>query len=118
MAATLTTTAECIAKAGENADATIVADTTQITAWIEQAEGYIEHSTRRSWVANFSSLGTPAKAILDDFCSSFVARRIIAYNTTGYLSREADTLMNENTDSMRNAERALKDPKSNDLVTP
>ena len=98
MAGTLSTASEAIVKAGENANATIVADTTQITSWIEQAEGNVEHQTRRSWVANFATLGTPVKAMLDDVVSSMVALKIIAYNTTSYLSREADTLMNLNDD--------------------
>ena len=43
---------------------------------------------------------------------------IIAYDTTGYLSREADILLNVNDDKASSGLRILKDFKSNELKTP
>ena len=118
MVATLTASTACIKKAGANADATITADDTTITAWIEQEEGRVEAETRRTWVANFSDLSTPIKNILDDVVSSGVAKRIIAYNPDGFETAEFDTLMNLNTDIEKGGIVVLKDKNSNTLLTP
>ena len=96
MSWTLTTSAKSVANAGANANATIVADATTLAAWSDDAEGEVELSTRRTWVTDYSSLPQSIQDALSSIVSSMVAQKIISWNTTGYLSREADTLMNLN----------------------
>ncbi len=107
MSWTLSTKAKAIANAGENADATIVADSTTLDAWSDDAEGEVELVTKRTWVTDYASLPTRIQLSLSSIVSSMVAQKIIAYNTTGYLSREADTLMNLNQERIEQGMKAL-----------
>lgn len=119
---TLCTSAEAIVKAGTHANSTLVGyggtNKTTLDKWSDAAEGRIEAETRRTWVASYAGLSTGVKGILADVCSSLIAMNIIAYDSTGYLSREADSLLNVNDDKANNGLRILKDFKSNELKTP
>lgn len=118
MSWTLSTEAKAIDKAGNHADATIVADSTALAAWSDQAEGWVCSETRRDWVGKYSDVDTQVKNVLDDVVSSKVALNIIAWDTTGYRSREADTLMNLNDGIVTNGIKFLKDFKSNTIQDP
>ena len=118
MAWTLCTSGAAVYKAGANCNGTVSGSGVILNEWSTEAEGRIEAETRRSWVTNHSGLSDGVKGILSDVCSSLIAMRIISYDTTGYLSREADTLMNMNDDIANNGLRILKDFKSNTLQTP
>jgi hypothetical protein len=94
MSFTLCTEQEAIDAAGEGASATATGDSVLLANWADAAEGRIEVETKRTWVANFSSLSTPVKGILQDVCASMVAMKIVSFNTTDYFStREAELLM-------------------------
>jgi len=114
---TLCTSGAAVMKAGIHCNA-ISGSVATMAEWSTEAEGRIEAETRRSWVANYSGLPTGVKGILADVCSSLIAMNIIAYDTTGYLSREADALLNVNDDKASSGLRILKDFKSNTLQTP
>ena len=116
MSWTLTTSGAAIWKAGANVNYGECSGAMSI--WSEEAEGRIEAETRRTWVASYSGLSTPIKAILSDVASSLIAMKMIAYDTTGYLSREADTLLNVNEDTASSGLKILKDFKSNELKAP
>jgi len=118
MSWTLCTSGAAVAKAGVHCNSTIKVSGSALLQWCSDAEGRIEAETRRSWAANYSSLGAGVKGILADVCSSLIAMNIIAYDTTGYLSREADALLNVNDDKAGSGLRILKDFKSNTLQTP
>jgi hypothetical protein len=114
---TLTTSGAAVAKAGIHCNA-ISGSVVTMAKWSDEAEGRIEAETRRSWVTNYSGLPTGIKGVLSDVASSLIAMNIIGYDTTGYLSREADTLLNVNDDKANRGLAILKDFKSNTLQTP
>ena len=114
---TLCTSGSAIVKAGGHVSS-ISGSATHLANWSDEAEGRIEAETRRSWVANYSGLPTGIKGVLSDTASSLIAMNIIAYDTTGYLSREADILLNVNDDKANAGLRILKDFKSNTIQTP
>jgi len=104
----LTSSGAAIAKAGVHANATIIADAATLDIWCDDAEGSVEQITNTSWVANRAGLSTSASSALSDIVSSMVAMNIISYDPTGYLTREADMLMNWNDDKMNKGLAALK----------
>ena len=117
MSWTLCTSGSAVAKAGVHCNS-ISGSAVTMATWSTEAEGRIEGITRRSWVSNYTSLPTGVKGILSDVCSSLVAMKIVAYDPTGYLRREADLLMNSNDDIAKTGMNELKDFKSNTLQTP
>ena len=118
MSWTLTTSGAAVNKAGTHANSTICASGTALAKWSDDAEGYVESQTRRTWVANYTGLSTGIKGVLSDIVSSKVAMNIVAFDTTGYLTREADTLLNYNDDIVTKGLGVLKDFDSNTLKTP
>ncbi len=117
MSWTLTTSGAAVLKAGVHANA-ITTSGSSLAKWSDDAEGYVEATTRRKWVDNYTGLSTGIKGVLSDIVSSKVAMAIIAYDTTGYLTREADTLMNFNDEIITKGLGILKDFDSNQLKTP
>ncbi len=116
MALTFTTTTKAIAKAGSGADATIVADTTTLTAWGEDIENTLCQKTRRNWIASFSDLPTTVKGALSEYTSSAIAKRIVAHSQKGYpIIGEAVTLLNMLDDDVKTGFEALKDFDSNTI---
>jgi hypothetical protein len=118
MSWTLTTSGAAVNKAGLNCNSTISVSGTALAKWSDDAEGYVESQTHRTWVANYTGLPAGIKGVLSDIVSSKVAMAIIAYDSTGYLSREADMLMNYNDDIITKGLGVLKDFDSNQLKTP
>ncbi len=92
-----TTSAAAVSKAGVNVSTVSNAAVT-MAKWYDEAAGSIELETAKSYTDNFSSLPAGVQAAVGDVCSSKIAMKMIAFNTTGYLAREADTLLNVNDD--------------------
>lgn len=111
MAWTLCLSGPAIIKAGLNANSTIVSyvPITDLDDFSDQAEGSIELETGKTYISNFSSLPAGIQGAVADICSSKIAMKIIGYDTTGYLSREADTLLNINVDIIQKGLKYLKD---------
>lgn len=118
MSWTFTTSAKSIKKAGEHADSTITADTTTLGNWSDMAEGYICSMAETDFLTNYSSLDTLTKYMLDQITSSLIALQIITWNTTGYLTNEADFLMNLNDGIVEKGINKLKDTKGVGLKSP
>lgn len=118
MTFTLCTSGAAIMKAGANVNSDIAVSGSALQNWSDEAEGRIEGETRRTWVDDYAGLSTGIKNILSDTCSSLMAMNIIGYDTTGYLSREADILLNVNDDKANDGLKILKDFKSNSLQSP
>lgn len=118
MAWTLCTSGAAILKAGTNANSTITASGASLAVWSLEAEGRIEQETHTSWVTNYSTLSTGMQGALAQVCSALVAQSIISYDTTGYLSREADTLLNKNDDEITKGLAALSDKTKHTLRSP
>lgn len=92
MAWELCTSGAAIAKAGTHANSTIIASGSTLATWYDECEARLSGLIH----TDCTSLSTPISAACGDIISSMVAQNIVAYDTTGYLSREADTLMNLN----------------------
>jgi hypothetical protein len=94
MSWTITTSAACIAKAGLNANSTIIASGATLAKWSDDVEGALNMLTRYDWVANYASVTTNFKPVLSDYVSDKVAMKIIHYDMSGYTSRtEAQTML-------------------------
>ena len=121
MAWTLCTSSSAIVKAGANANSTIVdysTSQTELDSFSTEAEGSIETATGKSYIADFASTPAGVQGALNDVCSSMVAMKIIAYDTRGYFSREADTLLNVNARIVDRGLKDLQDSKKYKLVSP
>jgi len=105
---------DVIAKAGAHVNSNL-SGSSVVANWILQSQGYVDAVTRRTWLTDYSSLSDDIKNILKDVISSHVAMKAISYDTTGYLSREADTLLNVNDEIFQKGITALKDFKSNTI---
>lgn len=92
MAWTLCTSGAAIAKAGTHANSTIVASGSVLATWSDEVEARISGLIH----TDSTTLSTPISTALGDIASSMIAQNIIAWDTTGYLAREADMLMNLN----------------------
>ena len=117
MAWTLCTSASAVAKAGLNCNA-ISGSAITMAAWSNEAEGSIELETGKSYISSQASLPTGISGSVADVCSSKIAMKIIAYDTTGYLSREADTLLNVNADIIQKGIKDLTDFSKIKLKSP
>ena len=118
MAWTFCLSGEAISKAGAHANAIVVVSGTALHEWSNQAEGDMEMETGMTLLDSYSGFATGIKGALADVSSSKIAMKIIAYDTTGYLSREADTLLNFNDDVVTKKMPELKDHKKYTLNTP
>lgn len=104
-----TTSEAAVAKAGvnKNSDASLAAVT--MAKWYDEAAGSIELETGKAYTDNFSSMAAGVQAAIGDVCSSKIAMKLIGFDTTGYLSREADTLLNINNDIIVKGIKDLED---------
>lgn len=112
----LCTSGSAVAKAGVHCSS-ISGSATFMAKWSDEAEGYIEIATNTAWVSNYASLGTGIKGIVGNVCAALIAQEIIKYDTTGYLTREADTLLNVNDEIITKGIKMLEG-KSGVLKTP
>lgn len=115
---TLTTSGAAILKAGAHANSTIIASGSALGDFCDEAEGKVQYQTGCDWVTNYSSLSTQVKGILNSVTASLIAMRIISYDNTGYLSREADMLMNMNDDAIKAGVAVLDKYQKSTLKTP
>jgi len=115
MSWTLCTSGSAIAKAGAHANSTIIASGSALAVWSTESEGRIVAETRRDFVDSYATVDSGTQGLLADVCSSLVAMKIVGYDTTGYLSREADTLLNVNDDIITKGVNILRDFKSNTI---
>lgn len=115
---TLTTSGSAIAKAGTHANSTITASGSTLLGWSNEAEGRIESESGKKWVDNYSALPTGIKGILSDVCSSLIAIKIVAYDPTGYITREADLILNVQDDIASKGMAILRELKGGSLQAP
>lgn len=115
MSWTFCTSGAAVANAGLNQNSVVGTSGGLMTSWSDESEGWIEQETRRKWLASFSTLDTGTQNALSDVCASRIAMRIISHDSTGYLRREADLLMNLNDDRVTKGLQVLKDFKSSSL---
>lgn len=117
MSWTLCTSGAAIAKAGVNANSTIIASNATLAEWSDEAEGSINLISHKDWIANYAGIGANFKPILADCASDIIAKRIIAYDMSGYTSRaEAQTMLDVIEDNLVKNIAALKETKATDLM--
>jgi hypothetical protein len=117
MAWTLCTSGSAIMEAGTHANSTIIASGSLLADLSNRAEGYICAITNTDWVTNYSTLVTPLQRALSEVAAKLVGMSITKYDTTGYIAREADMIMNFN-DEIVQRSLAVLNKKSNNLQTP
>ena len=109
-----------ISKAGTHSNSTLIAyggtNATILDTWSTEAEGMIEAESGMSIKDNFASYVLSGAA--SDVCSSLIAQKIVAYDPTGYLRREADTLLNVNDEIINRGLKNIKDFSKTTLSNP
>ena len=118
MSWTLCTSGSAVLTAGANANSTIAASGSALSAWSEAAEGEIEQETNTSWVASYATLSTSIKTALSNICAAKIGMRIVSYDMSGYTDRrEAETILDVLDDRINKGIRALAG-KADKLKTP
>ena len=95
---TMCASAAAISNAGVHANSAIIASAATLLNWCTEEEGFICMETHYDWIANYTGLNARIKGALSKACGAAIGMRIVDYNITGYLTREADTKMNFLTD--------------------
>lgn len=76
---TLCTSGAAIDKAGANTNSTIIASGAALANWSDEAESLASAIARFDVVTNFASLEAEGKQILQEFCASHIAQKIVGY---------------------------------------
>lgn len=101
------TSGNVIAKAGANANTTIIASGGTLARWSDDVEGVINTRTKRNWITNTASNNFSGS--LSEAASYLIAIPVIAYDMSGYTNlAEATTMIDVYRDS---AERIITDLK-------
>lgn len=112
MSFTLCSSGAIVIKAGKNVDSTGSTSGVILEQFSDEAEAFINATTRYDWVANYSSIGTNFKQILADAASALAASYLVAYDMSGYTNRgEAEDVINILHDRATRAIAILKDDK-------
>ena len=109
---TLCTSGAAIAKAGVNANSTIIASGARLAEWCDEAESTICDVARVDVVTSYANLKSNGKYILQDLCSSMIAQKIINYDINSYSSsREAETMLDILENNIRRGISKVEDDK-------
>ena len=79
MAWTLHTSGSAIASAGANVNSTIVADSSTLALWSDEAEAFACNTARYDVITNYNNLTANGKQIFRGLCDAYVAQKIINY---------------------------------------
>ena len=120
MAFQFCTSGSAIAMAGTNANTTLSSYSarTTVDAFSEQSEGEMMLETGMDLSGSLSAMAPGVRLAVGNICASKIAMKIIVFDTTGYLSREADSLLNVNDDIINTGMRFLKEFDNFSLKTP
>lgn len=117
MSWTLSTSGAAIAKAGANANSTIIASGATLAMWSDEAEAYVNTITRKDWVAGYNTVTTNFKQVLSRVVSDLIAMEIIAYDMSGYTSlAEAQTMLDKLRDDHTKIVTDLTDDKIKEVM--
>ena len=83
---TLCTNVQAIDRAGVGISATVAADATQITEYIEHAEGIMSATAQVDLVADFDNYGTTTKLFLKAIASAGAGMWLTDFDDAGYTS--------------------------------
>lgn len=100
MTTTFCVSGAALKKAGLNVNASLSAGTILLSGsnfivdtWINDAESIINASTKKNWTTAYGTLNVAVKDILRDAAASLAAINCVAYDPSGYTSREEATLI-------------------------
>lgn len=93
MAFTLCTDDDAFDAAGLNANSTFTGTSAAMDRLSNQVEAHIVTLMKYDVVANYGSLTSTAKVILNELSAAMIAKRIISYDASGYTSRAEAELM-------------------------
>jgi len=114
MTTTLCASSAIVLKAGVNA--TVLPDASYTTL-INEAEGFVCASSRYDWVANYASVSTIGKTILEDATSARAAIVAINYDMSGFSNRqEAQVMLDVNYSLLVDCINLLRDDKFRQFV--
>jgi hypothetical protein len=108
MSFTLCTSGAATAKAGVHASSAILGNAATLTKLSDECEGMICGIAHYDFVSG-AAVNARVANLVSDVCSSMIANHIIAYDPTGYLTREADTLLNLNDQIINKGLAVIKD---------
>lgn len=110
------TSEAAIMNAGLNANSTIIASGAALSEWSAQTESFINISAKNNFSDSYATLNADIKSALSDIAASLIAMKIIAYDMSGYTSRdEAQTMLDVNRDFAMRGIELLKE-KGKDFV--
>ncbi len=113
----LCTSGSAIAKAGANANTTIVASGSVLLEWSKEVEATICTTTRKDWITAYSSLGANFKEILNNLSSDLIAMKIISYDPSGYASqREAELMLDVLYDNQLKNMQILREQENKEVM--
>lgn len=103
---TLCTSGAAIGKAGINANSSLIGYSGTSKAILDSyssfAEAQVCAELHTDFITNLANYPTPIQNAVADVVSSRIAMQIVSYDPRGYLSREADYLMNLNNSIYQN----------------
>lgn len=119
MAVVFCTVDQALTKAGANHHTYFDSGggTTDVEEFINQAESFINVSTRINYSDTYSTLNTDVKRILEDAASSHAAMAIINYDMGSYNTlAEAQTMLDLNYTRLKDAMRLLDEKKHTNFI--
>lgn len=119
MSFTLTSSQAAIIKAGLNVNSDIIISGVIMTSFSDQVEGDIIVKTKRDWVGAYATLTSKEKTMLDNVCSSGMAKLMINYDMGNYdTALQATTMLDVNDDIYGKGISALKNYILGDIKNP
>ena len=113
MSWTFCTSGAPVFKAGANVSSEVSTSGAILTAYSDMAEGRIVAETRIDWREDYANLPIDIQNALTESCTTLIGNMLIAYDMSGYTSREeAQTMLDLNYDSYNKMLGLLKDFKS------
>ena len=88
MSYNLASSADIVRKAGMYANATLIASTSLIAPFCDQAEGQFIARTRWDWIGGYASINSHVKEAIKDAVSDLAAIKVISYDMTGATKAE------------------------------
>lgn len=112
MSWTLCTSGAAIVKAGANVNSTIIASGAVLADWSNEAENLAASIARSDVIGNFAGLTTNGKQVLQEFCSSYIAQKIIGYEPEAIGNSNSTLRLNILENNINSAKSLIKDDKN------
>ena len=120
MSWTLCLSGPTITKAGVHVNSTIVnygTNKTFLDKLSDEAEGVVCADCHTDFVGSYSDFNARIQNALSDATSSLIVMDLVSYDPTGYLSREADMIMNKCDERYKKALAILSKKENQRLST-